>query len=155
MWRKNRQTRGSGVAVGTDVNRNWPYQWDGPGSSSSPSAETYRGEEPGDTPENLGLRNFADKLAADQGLKLYIDWHSYSQLILLPYGYSCSAEAANIEEQKTLAGGVASAIAKPYGTEFEYGPTCETIYQTNGGSNDYIQDITKAQVSAVFSFMIT
>lgn len=86
----------------------------------------------------------ADDLSSGQGLKLYIDWHSYSQLILLPYGYSCSASASNIEEQKTLASGVAAAIAKPYGTQFDHGPTCETIYQTNGGSNDYIQDISKA-----------
>lgn len=144
MWRKNRQTRGSGIAVGTDVNRNWPYKWEGPGSSDDPSDETYRGEKEGDAPENLGLRTLADELAKGQGLKLYIDWHSYSQLILLPYGYSCSAQADNIEEQKTLAGGVANAIAKPYGTQFEYGPTCETIYQTNGGSNDYVQDISGA-----------
>ena len=144
MWRKNRQTRGSGIAVGTDVNRNWPYKWEGPGSSDDPSDETYRGEKEGDAPENLGLRTLADELAKGQGLKLYIDWHSYSQLILLPYGYSCSAQADNIEEQKTLAGGVANAIAKPYGTQFEYGPTCETIYQTNGGSNNYVQDISGA-----------
>lgn len=145
LWRKNRQTRSGTSAIGTDVNRNWPYEWEGQGSSTSPSSETYRGEEAGDTPENLGLRTLTDDLASGQGLKLYIDWHSYSQLILLPYGYSCSARAANIDEQIDLAGGVASAIAAPYGTQFEYGPTCETIYQTNGGSNDYIQDVSGAE----------
>ncbi|KAK7751331.1 hypothetical protein SLS62_006737 [Diatrype stigma] len=145
MWRKNRQTRSGTSAVGTDVNRNWPYEWDGDGSSSSPSSETYRGEKAGDTPENLGLRTLTDNLGKGQGLKLYIDWHSYSQLILLPYGFSCSARADNIDEQISLAGGVASAIAKPYRTQYEYGPTCETIYQTNGGSNDYVQDISGAE----------
>jgi carboxypeptidase A4 len=144
MWRKNRQPRDSTSAVGTDINRNWPYEWEGSGSSTNPSAETYRGEEPGDTPENLGLRTLADDLGSGQGLKLYVDWHSYSQLILLPYGYSCTAEIPDLDAQMSVAGGVAAAIAESAGTQFEYGPTCQTIYAANGGSNDYVQDVSKA-----------
>ncbi|RYP03201.1 hypothetical protein DL764_005305 [Monosporascus ibericus] len=155
LWRKNRQTRSGISAVGTDVNRNWPYQWSGPGSSTSPSSETYRGQSSGDAPENLGLRTHLDNVARSQGLKLYIDWHSYSQLILLPYGYSCSARAENINQQMTLARGVASAIARPYGTRFEYGPTCSTIYQTNGGSNDYAQDVSGAEFAWAFELRDT
>lgn len=33
---------------------------------------------------------FAQVLAADKGIKLYIDWHSYAQVILLSYGYTVS-----------------------------------------------------------------
>uniref|UniRef100_A0A8H7TW20 Peptidase M14 domain-containing protein n=1 Tax=Bionectria ochroleuca TaxID=29856 RepID=A0A8H7TW20_BIOOC len=32
LWRKNRQTRSGVSCVGTDINRNWPYQWTGSGS---------------------------------------------------------------------------------------------------------------------------
>ncbi|RYP12705.1 hypothetical protein DL765_007205 [Monosporascus sp. GIB2] len=135
LWRKNRQTRSGTSAVGTDINRNWPYQWTGPGSSTSPSSETYRGQSAGDTPENLGLRTHVDNVAKGQGLKF--------------------ARAANIDEQMTLARGVASAIARPYGTRFDYGPTCSTIYQTNGGSNDYIQDVSKAEFAWAFELRDT
>ncbi|KAI2636233.1 hypothetical protein GGS26DRAFT_581163 [Hypomontagnella submonticulosa] len=137
LWRKNRQTRSGTTAVGTDVNRNWPYKWDGEGSSTSPGS--------GDTPENTGIRTLGDQLAAGRGIKLYIDWHSYGQYILTPYGYSCSAVAANQAKQDSLARNVATAIAKPYGTRFTTGPTCATLYATAGGSNDYVTDINKAE----------
>ncbi|OTA62074.1 hypothetical protein K449DRAFT_382772 [Hypoxylon sp. EC38] len=145
LWRKNRQTRSGTSAVGTDINRNWPYKWDGQGSSTSPGSETYRGVAAGDTPENTGIRTLGDQLADKNGIKLYVDWHSYGQYILTPYGYSCSAVAANQAEQDSLAKNLATAIAKPYGTRFTAGPTCATLYATAGGSNDYVTDINKAE----------
>ncbi|OTB11862.1 hypothetical protein K445DRAFT_321574 [Daldinia sp. EC12] len=145
LWRKNRQTRSGTSAVGTDVNRNWPYKWDGEGSSTSPGSVTYRGAAAGDTPENTGIRTLGDQLANKNGIKLYIDWHSYGQYILTPYGYSCSAVVSNQAKQNSLAKNTASAIAKPYGTRFTTGPTCATLYATAGGSNDYVTDINKAE----------
>ncbi|KAI0004841.1 hypothetical protein F4779DRAFT_598986 [Xylariaceae sp. FL0662B] len=145
MWRKNRQIRSGTSAIGTDVNRNWPYEWDGEGSSTSPGSGQYRGEEAGDTPENTGIRELADQLGANNGIKLYIDWHSYGQYILTPYGYSCSATVANSEAQNQLAMDTAAAIAKSYGTRFTTGPICETLYVAAGGSNDYVTDVSKAE----------
>ncbi|KAI1105681.1 hypothetical protein F4804DRAFT_118020 [Jackrogersella minutella] len=145
LWRKNRQTRPDTSAVGTDVNRNWPYKWDGQGSSTSPGSETYRGLAAGDTPENTGIRTLGDQLADKNGIKLYIDWHSYGQYILLPYGYSCTAEAVNQAQQQSLAQSVATAFAKTYGTEFTAGGTCATLYATAGGSMDYVTDVNKAE----------
>ncbi|KAI0834519.1 hypothetical protein F5Y06DRAFT_278857 [Hypoxylon sp. FL0890] len=145
LWRKNRQTRSGISAVGTDINRNWPYKWDGEGSSTSPGSGQYRGAAAGDTPENTGIRTLGDQLADKKGIKLYVDWHSYGQYILTPYGYSCSAVAANQAKQDSLAKSLATAIAKPYGTRFTAGPTCATLYATAGGSNDYVTDINKAE----------
>ncbi|KAI3320406.1 hypothetical protein HD806DRAFT_506241 [Xylariaceae sp. AK1471] len=145
LWRKNRQTRSGTTAVGTDINRNWPYQWTGSGSSTSPGSETYRGVAAGDTPENTGIRTYGDKLAAGKGIKLYIDWHSYGQYILTPYGYSTSVKAPNQSKQDTLARNVATAIAAVHGTRFTPGPTAATLYVTNGGSNDYFTDVTPAE----------
>lgn len=86
-------------------------------------------------------------IAETTGIKFYVDWHSFSQLILLPYGYSCSAKASNLNTQTSLAAGVSSAIKGVNGLTFKYGPTCSTIYQTAGGSNDYIQDVAKADLA--------
>ncbi|KAI0873322.1 hypothetical protein GGS24DRAFT_399836 [Hypoxylon argillaceum] len=147
LWRKNRQTRSGTTAVGTDVNRNWPYKWDGEGSSTSPGSETYRGVAAGDTPENTGIRTYGDKLGAGKGIKLYIDWHSYGQYILTPYGYSCSAKAPNQSKQDTLAKNTGAAIAKIHGTQFTTGQTCTTLYATAGGSNDYFTDVTVAELA--------
>ena len=137
LWRKNRQARDFSPCIGTDVNRNWPHQWDVPGGSSTdPCSNTYRGADPGDTPEMGVLTNHTMGLAESQGIKFYVDWHSYSQLILLPYGYSCDAVVDSLDKQMDLAGGVADAIKSVNGLDFVYGPTCETIYQTSGGSMD-------------------
>ncbi|KAI2638294.1 hypothetical protein GGS21DRAFT_465774 [Xylaria nigripes] len=145
LWRKNRQTRSGTSAVGTDINRNWPYKWDGDGSSTSPGSETYRGEAPGDTPENTGIREFGDRIAAGKGIKLYIDWHSYGQYILTPYGYSCSPKAPNQSKQDTLAMKTATAIRQVHGNHFTTGQACSTLYTTSGDSNDYFTDVSLAE----------
>ncbi len=84
LWRKNRRS-----GYGVDLNRNWSYEWGGDGSSGSTSSETYRGASPFSEPETAALRDFAtglgDRLAAS------IDYHSFSQLILWPFGYEDGA----------------------------------------------------------------
>lgn len=83
LWRKNRQTQNGSTCVGRDINRNWPYQWNiSGGSSPNPCGETYRGQAPGDSAEIPGLVAKLQEIQAQQGIKLYIDWHSYSQLFL-------------------------------------------------------------------------
>ena len=43
-WRKNRQPNSGSSAIGTDLNRNWGWQWGCCGGSSGTfSSETYRG----------------------------------------------------------------------------------------------------------------
>lgn len=160
LWRKNRTppapgTNTSHTCWGVDLNRNWPHEWVGPGSSNNSCSLTYRGPSPGSEPEMSGMQHFADKLAAKHGLKLFIDWHSYSQLILSPYGYSCEAIAETNEEHVDLMAATAEAIESVYGTEYVYGPTCQTIYATNGGSSDYAYDISGAEWSMAFELRDT
>jgi murein tripeptide amidase MpaA len=102
-----------------------------------------------------GMQRFADKLADKNGLKLFIDWHSYSQLILSPYGYSCEAVADTNEEHIDLMKATADAIEKVNGVEYTTGPTCTTIYATNGGSSDYAYDISGAEWSMAFELRDT
>ena len=98
MWRKNRQPNGS-AAVGTDLNRNWGYQWGCCGGSSGTfSSETYRGAAPFSAPETERLRNFVDSRVVGnvQQIKAHIDWHTYSELVLWPYGYTTANTTANL-----------------------------------------------------------
>ncbi|KAF5660232.1 carboxypeptidase [Fusarium heterosporum] len=148
LWRKNRQKEAHKSCVGTDINRNWPYKWDIPGGSSTdPCNEIYRGRRPGDTLENKALVNHTMSISQKSGIRSYVDWHSYSQLILLPYGFDCSINATNVAEQMTLASGVSEAILAVNGLKFNYGPTCQTIYQTSGGSSDWVYDVAKADLA--------
>ncbi|KAM7194412.1 hypothetical protein V8F20_007938 [Naviculisporaceae sp. PSN 640] len=148
LWRKNRQTRSGSSCVGTDINRNWPYKWELTGGASTDRcSETYKGLAAGDTPENKALVAFTKSLQASKGIKLYIDWHSYGQYILLPYGFDCSARASNHARQTTLATGLANKIRESYGTRFTYGPSCSTLYKTTGSSTDYLTDVAKAELA--------
>lgn len=46
-----------------------------------------------------------------------------------------------------LAEGVSDAIWEVNGLEFNYGPTCQTIYQTSGSSLDWVFEVAKAELS--------
>ncbi|KAH7313752.1 zinc carboxypeptidase [Stachybotrys elegans] len=145
LWRKNRQSVSGSTCLGTDINRNWNYQWAPTGgASTSPCAQDYKGPSAASAPETRALTTFAQNIRNTQGLKLYIDWHSYSQLFMSAYGYSCTAVPANNAELQTLNRGAAAAIQAVHGTAFDYGPICSTIYRVTGGGVDYVQDVIRA-----------
>ncbi|KAJ4385113.1 hypothetical protein N0V85_008229, partial [Neurospora sp. IMI 360204] len=50
-------------------------------------------------------------------------------------------------EYQSLARGAVAAIKAVYGTTFNYGPICTTIYKTTGTSVDYAFDVTGADYS--------
>lgn len=150
MWRKNRQPRCNETCVGTDLNRNWPHLWDTPGGASTdPCAQSYRGLSPGDTPEMRAFVKFTDKVASASagGIKLFIDWHAYGQLILLPYGGNCSAQIDNYDRQMELAGSTAEAIEAVHGSAHVFGPVCDVLYAASGGSMDYVFDVAGAELA--------
>ncbi|KAJ3457861.1 hypothetical protein MRS44_015002 [Fusarium solani] len=139
LWRKNRQPRKGTSCVGTDGNRNWPYKWElERGASTEPCSEIYKGKAPGDTPEISAIVDFTKNLTQSNDIKLFIDFHSYGQYILLPYGYDCDVVAANNKTQMKLAGEMVHQIFKVNGTQYTYGPSCSTLYPTTGTSPDYM-----------------
>ncbi|MBX7080363.1 MAG: hypothetical protein K1X88_14295 [Nannocystaceae bacterium] len=78
-WRKNARD-----GYGVDLNRNWDYQWAVVGASDDPYAEDYHGPAPFSEPESSALRDF---IVARPQLRAHIDFHSFSQLVLRPWGY--------------------------------------------------------------------
>jgi len=82
-WRKNRRNNGDGT-FGVDLNRNYGYKWGGPGSSGETKSDIYRGPEPFSEPETQAIRD----LILNNEFKIVISYHSYSQKILYPWGYT-------------------------------------------------------------------
>lgn len=80
MQRKS--TAAGDPRLGTDLNRNFDFRWGGPGASSSPRSETYRGPAAGSEPETQAVQ----RLVADLRPDFFVDWHSYSRLNLYPWG---------------------------------------------------------------------
>ncbi|GKT64387.1 zinc carboxypeptidase [Colletotrichum tofieldiae] len=145
LWRKNRQSTAGSSCIGHDINRNWPFQWSVTGGASTdPCAEDFKGVSQGDAPETAALSAWLAKTKSAQGLKLFIDFHAYSQLFMTPYGYSCTAVSAKNTELQSLAKGAVAAIKAVYGTSYKYGPICSTIYKATGSSVDYVNDVVKA-----------
>ncbi|MFE7275434.1 M14 family metallopeptidase [Streptomyces sp. NPDC057623] len=92
-WRKNRQPNSGSSAVGTDLNRNWNYRWGCcGGSSGSASSDTYRGASAESAPEVKVVANFVRSrvVGGVQQIKAGVDFHTYSELVLWPFGYTYS-----------------------------------------------------------------
>ena len=83
LWRKNRRDNLNGT-FGVDLNRNWSVGFGGPGASPLTQDILYHGPSAFSEPETDGLRAFAESNA---NIIAHIDFHSYSQLVLWPYGY--------------------------------------------------------------------
>ena len=99
MWRKNRQPNSGSTAIGTDLNRNWAWQWGCCGGSSGTfSSETYRGPAPFSAPETAVVRDFVNSrvVGGVQQIKTGIDFHTYSELVLWPYGYTTANTAPGL-----------------------------------------------------------
>jgi carboxypeptidase T len=90
-WRKNRQPNPGSSFVGTDLNRNYSYQWGCcGGSSADPASENYRGTEAFSAPETASIRDFIDSRVIDgkQQITTSISFHTYAEQILWPYSYT-------------------------------------------------------------------
>ena len=109
----------------------------------------------GDSPEIQGLTSLINRVRDSQGIKLYVDWHSYGQYILTPYGYDCSAVAINQARHDSLARGTGNAIQAVYGTTWTTGGSCKTLYATSGSSTDYVGDVSRAEYSLTFELRDT
>ena len=87
-WRKNRQPNSGSSYVGTDLNRNWDADWNGGQSTStSPSSDIYVGSSPFSATEANVVKNYMESIP---NLRGHLDIHSYSALVLGPWGYSNS-----------------------------------------------------------------
>ncbi|KAI1271308.1 hypothetical protein F5Y07DRAFT_405724 [Xylaria sp. FL0933] len=152
LWRKNRQPGPNGSnCYGRDINRNWEFAWDAnpQGASTNPCSQTYKGERPSDTPENQGLDKLVRQLRDGAGIKLYIDWHSYGQYILSPFGYKETLYAPELGKWTKAAQMVSDAIRDSSSelTTFTFGPSGATLYPTTGAAPDHVYSIGRAEFS--------
>jgi len=144
MWRKNRQPTSFPWCVGTDTNRNWGYKWNNGGSSSNPCSESYMGPVAFSTPEAKAM---ADYVIERTNVIAYIDFHSFSQLWMTPFGGDCEEKPKDNENILELALGSAKALMHVHGKRFEVGPVCEIIYQASGGSLDWTYAVARVKYS--------
>lgn len=155
FWRKNRQPNSGSSCVGTDLNRNYGYRWghDNQGSSPDPCSDIFRGAAAFSAPETKRLRDFVNGriVGGVQQIRTHISYHTYSELVLWPYGYTYTdvpSDMTTDDHDVFVAMGndmAATTCMNPYGC---YTPQqASDLYLTNGTTLDWMYGAHK-----VFSF---
>jgi carboxypeptidase T len=126
MWRKNRRVNLSG-GTGVDNNRNYDYKWGVSGSSSYGSSNVFHGPKPMSESENQTVKN----LQETYGFVGSISFHSYSELVLWPWGYTTNVKAKDHDDLKQIGEGM--------GEIMDYEPMQSALlYPAAGDSDDYL-----------------
>ncbi|MFJ8107156.1 M14 family metallopeptidase [Streptomyces sp. NPDC096132] len=143
-WRKNRQPNSGSSYVGTDLNRNWNYKWGCcGGSSGSTSSETYRGTAAESAPEVKVVADFVRSriVGGKQQITAGIDFHTYSELVLWPFGYTTADTATGMTADDNAAfKAVGQKMAASNGYTAEQ---ASDLYITDGSIDDYLWGVHK------------
>ena len=128
MWRKNRSRNANGT-FGTDLNRNYSYKWGTGGSSTNPNSDTYMGTKPFSEPESINIKNYVE---AHENITTLLSFHTYSQLILYPWGH----KYGNVENTKDAR--VFEAMGKKMAEWNKYAPQHSSdLYIASGDTTDW------------------
>ncbi|MBS2038256.1 hypothetical protein JST97_24945 [bacterium] len=158
-WRKNRRVNEetgcpqpkppSGdfewpTPVGVDLNRNYfdpnrpemyrdpgdkpcSYQDDPSHTSDGPRTDTYRGPRGASEPETQAMQKLVLQRPNIRGV---LDYHSYGNLILIPWGYK-NEQPVNVAEYQRLG----AAMNQALGGDYKVQPSMD-LYPTTGTSSD-------------------
>ncbi|XP_057171902.1 mast cell carboxypeptidase A isoform X2 [Ursus arctos] len=138
MWRKNRSKNQNSKCIGTDLNRNFNASWNSFLNTKNPCADIYRGPEPESEKETKAVTDFIRSHL--KSIKAYITFHSYSQMLLFPYGYTSKLPPNHKDLAKVAKIGT-DVLATRYETRYMYGPIASTIYPTSGSSLDWAYNL--------------
>ncbi|CAM5227527.1 M14 family metallopeptidase [Streptomyces tanashiensis] len=138
-WRKNRQPNSGSSYIGTDLNRNWDYKWGCcGGSSGTKSSETYRGTAPESAPEVKVVADFVRSrvVGGKQQITAAIDFHTYSELVLWPFGWTTANTTTGMtQDDRDAFATVGGRMAASNG----YTPEQSSdLYITDGSIDDYL-----------------
>jgi carboxypeptidase T len=136
LWRKNRRRNADG-SIGVDPNRNYGYMWgtlDVATSSHVPSDETYVGPRAFSEPEVRAVRD----LVARELVGGVLTYHSYSQLILYPWGYTADPvpDDADLLSMRGLAEEMQRLVKGVHGRTY-VAQQASQLYPTAGDLTDW------------------
>lgn len=135
VWTANTMQRKNANPSGhTDNNRNYPWKWGQcGGSSGTVSNEQYRGRSANSEPETKAMVELGRMLKGQ--LKMYISYHSYSEMVLLAGG--CQGERTS-PEQRAFGQELGRLHKRDRGGgPYAVGQSWELLYPTDGVSADW------------------
>eukprot|EP01113_Clastostelium_recurvatum_P004483 TRINITY_DN1197_c0_g1_i1.p1 TRINITY_DN1197_c0_g1~~TRINITY_DN1197_c0_g1_i1.p1 ORF type:complete len:452 (+),score=113.63 TRINITY_DN1197_c0_g1_i1:65-1357(+) len=132
LWRKNRRLN-TGSTYGVDLNRNWDgVNWCEYGASKTPSSDTYCGTAPFSEPETTASSGYFRNNGPFVGA---VDYHSYSQLVLRPFGYG-QVTPPDEADLKAVGDEYAAIILRQTQVKYISQPGWQ-LYLTTGGVRDW------------------
>ncbi len=161
-WRKNRSDHPGLACRGVDLNRNCDFLWSsGIGTSSNACADIFKGPGAFSEPETRNVRWMIDTFT---NLACMIDIHSYSELVLYPWGddenqstdpnqnfqnpafdgqrgvvgsgYKEYIPSGDLHDNEVMAARIRDAIAAVRGRVYTAQQSI-TLYPTTGTTHDY------------------
>jgi murein tripeptide amidase MpaA len=154
-WRKNRNPAPSGsTCIGVDLNRNYNTSWGQGGSSTNPCSDTYMGTAAGNQREVAGEATYLKKIQGSYPIYAAIDYHSYSQLVLRPWGCN-SSNSPNETVLKGFGDKISSDIRSVHGRVYTSQKSYD-LYVTTGTASDYWydNDITNGNVRGTTTYRV-
>jgi hypothetical protein len=134
-WRKNARPFQNTV-YGVDINRNYPYKWSAcDGSSDSKSADDYHGPSGGSETETQALI----QLAQATHPTAYLSYHSFSEMVLYPYG--CEGDTTGEAQLHDKIGHEMAQLLPSDsndGTFYRPGVPWQLLYAVDGDSMSYM-----------------
>ncbi|EHB08636.1 Carboxypeptidase A5 [Heterocephalus glaber] len=137
LWRKNKSSRLGVPCIGVDLNRNWKSGFGGNGSNSSSCSETYHRLLPQSEPE---VATIVDFVTGHGNFKALISIHSYSQMLMYPYGHSVEP-ISNQKELYSLAKDAVKALYKVHRSKYIFGSiSTHSVNVASGVTVDWAYD---------------
>ena len=135
MQRKNARETCNGGVDGVDLNRNYSFMWglDNQGSSPDGCDETYRGNMPFSEPETTAIEAFVSA----HDFPVAFNYHSYSNLLLHPYGYT-EPNPMDDEDIQTFTE-IGQELVSVNG--YELGTGVDILYAVNGEACDWMYGV--------------
>jgi len=143
-WRKNTNNDHctNSYLRGADLNRNFEFRWGCCGGSSGfQCSEVFRGPSPGSEPETQAIQNYVRAQFPDQRQEhlsaaapinatgVFLDMHSYSELVLWPWG---------IQKSPAPNGTALQTLGRKFAYFNAYSPhQAFDLYPTDGTTDDF------------------
>ncbi len=150
LWRKNTDNDDGctvdhvdwGAYYGTDLNRNSSFKWNWGGASNDPCSQVYHGPSAASEPEVQAIQTYAQSIFPDQrgpnnndpapadAEGVFITLHSYSELVLFPWGWTDVQDAPNRTALQTL--------GRKFGYFNQYEVCSNCLYNASGTTDDFV-----------------